>query len=119
MTIGVYYQVRSHPSGVWMMRIPRRQRNPHLQTDYTELRPTTIWWSFRGHEHGELDSRDLAHLRTGISRFLVSQSCLGYHIINVLLHAINAVLLFWVLKQRPPGATGEASWWQRCSPCTP
>jgi hypothetical protein len=93
VTIGVYYQVRSHPFSdlddhVFLVD------NPHLQTG---LNWATIWWSFRAMNMANWIP--VTWLTYALEFPLFGLNPAGYHIINVLLHAINAVLLFWVLKQ--------------------
>jgi len=60
----------------------------------------------------------LTWLSHGLDNHLFYRNASRHHEMNVLFHALNAVLLFWVLCGRPV-TPAEVSWWQRCSPCTP
>ena len=93
LTIGVYYQVHSHPFSdlddhVFLVD------NAHLQTG---LNAATIWWSFRALYMANWIP--VTWLTYAMEYPFFGSDPAGYHIVNVLLHALNAVLLFWVLKR--------------------
>ncbi len=95
LTIAVYFPVHSHPFFT-LDDGPYVVNNPHLQSASAW---ETISWAFT--------SYDLAnwHPVTWLSHAAdarMFQSASGPHDVNLLLHIINALLLFWVLL----GATG-------------
>ncbi len=65
----------------------------------------TIWWSFRVLYMGNwIPLTWMAH---AVDYQLFGLNPAGHHMVNVLLHALNAALLFWVLK-RATGYTGRS-----------
>ena len=92
-TIVVYAPVHDHPFA--NIDDPKYvTQNPHIQNGLT---PASVFWAFT---HGYAGNY---HPLTWVSHALDIQMFgldpTGHHDENVLLHAINAVLLFWVLKR--------------------
>jgi len=79
-------------------------------TDNTHVRSGLHWetvkWAFTSFD--EANWHPLTWLSHALDWQLFGQNPAGHHYINVLLHALNAVLLFWVLW-RATGSTGR-SW---------
>jgi protein O-mannosyl-transferase len=79
-------------------------------TDNTHVRAGLHWetvkWAFSSFD--EANWHPLTWLSHALDCQLFGQNPAGHHYINVLLHALNAVLLFWVLW-RATGSTGR-SW---------
>lgn len=99
LTIAVYSPVNSHPFFT-LDDGPYVVNNPHLQGGAWE----TITWAFTTY--------DLAnwHPVTWLSHAADArtfQSASGHHDVNLLLHVINALLLFWVLL-RATGYSGRS-----------
>jgi tetratricopeptide (TPR) repeat protein len=99
LTIAVYSPVHSHPFFT-LDDGPYVVNNPHLQGGAWE----TITWAFTTY--------DLAnwHPVTWLSHAAdarMFQSASGHHDMNLLLHVINALLLFWVLL-RATGYSGRS-----------
>ncbi len=99
LTIAVYFPVHSHPFFT-LDDGPYVVNNPHLQGGAWE----TITWAFTTY--------DLAnwHPVTWLSHAAdarMFQSASGHHDMNLLLHVINALLLFWVLL-RATGYRGRS-----------
>jgi protein O-mannosyl-transferase len=100
VTIGVYFPVHSHPFFT-LDDGPYVVNNPHLLSGSAW---DTITWAFTTY--------DLAnwHPVTWLSHAAdarMFQSASGHHDMNLLLHVINALLLFWVLL-RATGYSGRS-----------
>ena len=77
--------------------------NTHVRAG---LRWDTVRWAFTSFD--EANWHPLTWLSHAFDCQVFGQNPAGHHYVNVLLHALNAVLLFWVLW-RATGATGR-SW---------
>ncbi len=92
-TVSVYYPVHTHPfcgldDYIYVVD------NEHL---HHGLNWETTWWSFRVLSMGNwIPLTWLAH---AMDYRLFGLNPAGHHMVNVLLHAVNAALLFWVLKR--------------------
>jgi tetratricopeptide (TPR) repeat protein len=92
-TIAVYAPVHDHPfasidDGKYVTQ------NPHIQDGPT---PGLIFWAFT---HGYAGNyHPVTWVSHAIDVRLFGLDPTGHHDENVLLHAINAILLFWVLKR--------------------
>jgi len=99
-TFALYYQVHSHPWSalddyVYVVD------NVHLHT----LNWTTIWWSV-----GILTYANwipVSWLSHAVDYHFFGANPAGHHLVSVLFQALNAVLVFWVLK-RATGATARS-----------
>lgn len=99
-TFALYYQVHAHP---WS----------HLD-DYVyvvdnvrlhSLNWGTVWWSVRVLNYANwIPASWLSH---ALDYHFFGPNPAGHHLVNVLLHALNAILVFWVLK-RATGATARS-----------
>jgi hypothetical protein len=101
-TVGLYYPVRSHPfvnydDSVYVTE--NEQVKSGLDWD-------TVQWAFTTTEAGNW--HPLTWLSHALDYQLFQEDPAGHHEINVLLHVLNALLLFWVLRQAT-GFTGR-SW---------
>ncbi len=97
-TVALYYPVHSHP----FINYDDRDyvtENPRVQLG---LRPSTVVWAFTTYDAGNW--HPVTWLSHALDCQLFGLDPAGHHDVNVLLHALNAVLLFWVLLQ----ATGFA-----------
>ncbi len=99
-TFALYYQVHTHPwSGlddhVYIVD------NVHLHT----LNWKTVWWSVR--EMNYANWIPVSWLSHAIDYQLFGANPAGHHMVSVLLQALNAILVFWVLK-RATGATARS-----------
>ena len=93
VTIGVYAPVHDHPFA--SIDDPKYvTQNPHIKDGLT---PASVFWAFT---HGYAGNY---HPLTWVSHAIDIQvfgfDPAAHHDENVLLHAINAVLLFWVFKR--------------------
>jgi tetratricopeptide (TPR) repeat protein len=99
-TFALYYQVHTHPwSGLddHMYIVD----NVHLHT----LNWRTIWWSVRVLNYANWIP--VSWLSHAVDYHFFGANPAGHHLVNVLLHALDAVLVFWVLK-RATGATARS-----------
>ena len=92
VTMALYYPVTKHPffdpdDSVYVTK------NLHVQEGLTA---STIWWAFRSHS---TNWHPLTWLSHALDAQLFGLNPAGHHEMNVVFHALNAVLLFWVLKQ--------------------
>ncbi len=92
-TVAVYYPVHSHPFSdlddhVYLVD------NTYL---HVGLNWATIWWSFRTLYMANWIP--VTWLSYALEYPFFGSNPAGYHVVNVLLHALSAVLLFWVLKR--------------------
>lgn len=100
-TVAVYSPVRSHPffeldDGFYVLE------NVHV---HNGLDWKTIRWAFTS-----LSMQNwipLSFLAHALDYWLFGSNPAGHHLTNALLHALNAALLFWVLK-RATGYTGRS-----------
>jgi len=98
VTIALYSPIHAHPfaeldDGSYVYS------NPHVQAGMTW---ETIKWAFTSIGPVTPDVPDwhpLAWLSHALDRDLFGQGPAGPHDVNLLLHALNAVLLFWVLRR--------------------
>jgi tetratricopeptide (TPR) repeat protein len=100
-TLAVYYPVHTHPFSALDDPIYIVE-NTHL---HQGLNWQTIYWSFRTFGMGNWIP--LTWLSHALDYQLFGLNPAGHHLENVLLHAINAILVFWVLK-RATGYTGRS-----------
>ncbi len=92
-TLALYYPVHSHP----FINYDDRDyvyENPPVQAGLT---PSTVVWAFTSYDAGNW--HPLTWLSHALDCTLFGLNPAGPHDENVLLHAIDAVLLFWVLLQ--------------------
>lgn len=98
LTVSVYYPVHTHPffgldDAMYVVDTEQLHHGSSWQT---------IWWSF-----GVLNMGNwipLTWMAHALDYQLFGLNPAGHHMVNVLLHALNAALLFWLLKR----ATGYA-----------
>ena len=76
--------------------------NKHIQNG---LDWTTVRWAFTSFDHANWIP--LSFLSHAVDYSLFGRDPAGYHDVNLLLHALNAALLFWVLK-RATGYLGRS-----------
>jgi protein O-mannosyl-transferase len=96
-TVAVYYPARSHPFcnlDDYFYLVD----NAHLHSGWDWA---TIWWSFRAFNYANWIP--LTWLSYALEYPFFGSNPAGYHTVNILLHALDVVLLFWVLKR----ATGR------------
>ncbi len=100
-TLAVYLPAHNHPFATLDDHLYVTQ-NQHVQAGLT---PNTIVWAFtRRHAY---NWHPLTWLVLALSYQVFGLNPAPYHDVNLALHAINAVLLFWVLKQAT-GFTGRS-----------
>ncbi|MGB8769883.1 MAG: hypothetical protein WCC92_09725, partial [Candidatus Korobacteraceae bacterium] len=100
-TLVVYYPVHTHPFSSlddYFYIVD----NDHI---HHGLNWATIWWSFRA--LGMVNWIPLTWLSHALDYQLFGLNPAGHHLVNVALHALNVVLLFWVFK-RVTGYTGRS-----------
>jgi len=100
-TIALYYPVHNHP----FINFDDRDyvyENPTVQAGLT---PSTIVWAFTTYTAGNW--HPLTWLSHALDCQLFGMDPSGPHDENVLFHALDAVLLFWVLR-RATGFTGRS-----------
>ena len=92
-TIAVYAPVHDHPFA--NIDDPKYvTQNPHIQDGPT---PAMLFWAFT---HGYAGNwHPLTWVSHAVDIRLFGLDATGHHDENVLLHALNALLLFWVLKR--------------------
>ena len=97
-TVAIYSPVHTHP--FFDLDDPKYvTQNPHIQDGLT---PSTVAWAFT---HGYAGNwHPLTWVSHAFDIQVFGMDPEGHHDENVLLHALDAVLLFWVLKR----ATGYA-----------
>ncbi len=89
--VGLYFPVHSYP----FINFDDRDyvyENPTVQAG---LKPSTVVWAFTTYNAGNW--HPLTWLSHALDCTLFGMNPAGHHIVNVLFHAIDAVLLFWVL----------------------
>lgn len=101
VTVAVYYPAHSHPfcgldDNVYLVD------NVHLHSGWNLA---TIWWSFRALNYANWIP--VTWLSYALEYPFFGSDPAGYHIVNILLHALNVVLLFWVLM-RATGYRGRS-----------
>jgi protein O-mannosyl-transferase len=93
LTVSVYYPVHTHPffgpdDALYVV---------DTEPLHHGLNWETIWWSFRVLYMGNwIPLTWMAH---AVDHRLFGLNPAGHHMVNVLLHALNTALLFWVLKR--------------------
>jgi tetratricopeptide (TPR) repeat protein len=93
VTIAVYAPVHDHPfSGLDDPKYVTQ--NPHIKDGLT---PSSVVWGFTHGYAGNFHPLTWVSHALDVSVFGLDPA--GHHDENVLLHALNAVLLFWVLKR--------------------
>ena len=97
-TFALYYPVHNHPF-LHYDDADYVTENPQVQWG---LRPATVVWAFT--TYSASNWHPLTWLSHALDYQLFGLDPAGHHDVNVVLHAIDAVLLFWVLLQ----ATGFA-----------
>ncbi len=106
-TVALYYPVHSHPfanfdDGSYVFA------NPHVQSG---LQWDTVKWAFTSIGTVTPDVPDwhpLAWLSHALDTQLFGPDAAGPHDVNLVFHALNVVLLFWVLR-RATGAVGRSA----------
>lgn len=101
VTVAVYFQVHSHPffgadDHFYIVN------NPYIQSGLTW---STVYWAFTTLKM--VNWIPLTWLSHALDYQLFGLDPAGHHLVNVLLHALNVGLLFWVLK-RATGYTGRS-----------
>ena len=97
-TFALYYPVHDHPF-IHYDDSDYVTENPQVQWG---IRPATVVWAFT--TYTACNWHPLTWLSHALDYQLFGLDPAGHHDVNVLLHAVNAVLLFWVLLR----ATGYA-----------
>ncbi len=97
-TLALYYPVHHHPFVNYDDSIYVTE-NPHVQTG---LDWDTVKWAFTTYDAGNW--HPLTWLSHTLDCQLFELNPAGHHDVNLLLHVLNVLLLFWVLQQ----ATGFA-----------
>ncbi len=92
-TIALYYPVHTHPFTNYDDR-GYVYENPRVQAG---VRPSTVTWAFTTFREGNW--HPLTWLSHALDWQLFGKDASGHHDVNVLFHALDAVLLFWVLWQ--------------------
>ena len=106
-TIGVYWPVHTHPFAN-LDDGPYVYANPHVRAGVTW---ETVKWSFTSFGTITPDVPDwhpLAWLSHALDSDMFGPGAAGPHDVNLLLHALNVVLLFFVL-QRATGCAGRSA----------
>jgi protein O-mannosyl-transferase len=98
LTIGLYYPVKTHPFVNYDDNVYVTE-NIHIQNGLTW---DTITWAFVSYDAGNW--HPVTWMSHALDFQLYDQDPAGHHQTSMLLHALNAVLLFWVLFR----ATGYA-----------
>ena len=93
VTLAVYFPAHSHPFATLDDHLYVTQ-NKHVQAGLT---PDTVVWAFTRRHASNWHPLTWLTLALGYQVFGLNP--VPYHVVNILLHAINAVVLFWVLKQ--------------------
>lgn len=100
-TVALYFPVHGHPF-INYDDPPYVTENPHIQTG---LDLDTAKWAFtHSYSHNWHPLTWISHA-VDIEMFGLDPA--GHHDVNVFLHSLNAVLLFWIL-QRATGFTGRS-----------
>ena len=97
-TLALYYPVHHHPFVNYDDSVYVTE-NPHVQSG---LDWDTVKWAFTTYDAGNW--HPLTWLSHTLDYELFELNPAGHHDVNLLLHVLNVLLLFWVLKQ----ATGFA-----------
>ena len=98
LSIGLYYPVKSHPFVNYDDNVYVTE-NTHVQNGLTW---DTVSWAFVTNDAGNW--HPMTWLSHALDYQIYDQDPAGHHQTSMLLHALNAVLLFWVLWR----ATGYA-----------
>jgi tetratricopeptide (TPR) repeat protein len=101
VTVATYYQVHHHPFSD-LDDAPYLVDNANLHHGLTL---TTIWWSCRALNMANWIP--LSWMTYAVEYSYFGAEPAGYHVVNLLLHALNVVLVFWVLK-RATGYTARS-----------
>jgi tetratricopeptide (TPR) repeat protein len=91
LTVGLYYPVKTHPFVNYDDNVYVSE-NLHVQNGLTW---DTLSWAFVSYDAGNW--HPLTWLSHALDFQLYDQDPAGHHQTSMLLHALNAVLLFWVL----------------------
>lgn len=91
LSVGLYYPVKSHPFVNYDDNVYVTD-NTHIQNGVTW---DTVTWAFLSYEAGNW--HPLTWLSHALDFQMFDQDAGGHHQTSMLLHAVNAVLLFWVL----------------------
>ena len=91
LSIGLYYPVKSHPFVNYDDNVYVTE-NVHVQSGLTW---DTVTWAFVTYDAGNW--HPLTWLSHALDFQMYDQEPAGHHQTSMLLHALNAVLLFWVL----------------------
>ncbi len=98
LTVALYYPVRTHPFVNYDDNVYVTE-NVHIQNGLTW---DTVTWAFATYDAGNW--HPLTWMSHALDFQMFDQDAGGHHQTSMLLHALNAVLLFWVLWR----ATGYA-----------
>jgi protein O-mannosyl-transferase len=98
LSIGLYYPVKTHPFVNYDDNVYVTE-NTHVQNGLTW---DTVSWAFVSYDAGNW--HPVTWLSHALDYQIYDQDPAGHHQTSMLLHALNAVLLFWVLWR----ATGYA-----------
>jgi protein O-mannosyl-transferase len=99
-TIAVYLPVRR--CGLFMDDSLYWLDNQHV---HHGVNWTTIKWAFSSFDRGNWIP--LSYISHALDYKMFGRSPVGPHVVNAILHALNAMLLFWLLK-RATGRTGRS-----------
>ena len=111
LTLAVYAPVTRHPF-IHIDDYGYVVNNSHIQ----HLDWDTVKWSFTSFHYANWDP--LSWLSHALDIQFFGLDAGRHHEVSLLLHAMNAVLLFWLLLQAT-GYAAAASWQRRCSRCIP
>jgi protein O-mannosyl-transferase len=98
LSVGLYYPVKTHPFVNYDDNVYVTE-NSHVQNGLT---PDTLTWAFVTYDAGNW--HPVTWLSHALDFQIYDQDPAGHHQTSMILHALNAVLLFWVLWR----ATGYA-----------
>lgn len=101
LTIGLYYPVKTHPFVNYDDNVYVTE-NSHVQNGLTW---DTVTWAFVTYDAGNW--HPVTWLSHALDFQIYDQDPAGHHQTSMLLHALNAVLLFWVLF-RATGCAGRS-----------
>jgi Flp pilus assembly protein TadD len=103
LTVALYWPVRGHDFVDYDDPI-YVTANPHVQAGLTRR---NIGWAFSTGDAANW--HPLTWLSLMLDTSLFGKKAVGIHFTNVLLHAANVVLLFWLLR-RLTGVNGRSAW---------
>ncbi len=101
LSVGLYYPVKSHPFVNYDDNVYVTE-NLHVQSGLTW---ETVSWAFGSYDAGNW--HPITWLSHALDFQIYDQDPAGHHQTSMLLHALNAVLLFWVLW-RATGFVGRS-----------